>query len=171
VISPGPLYSHLVEAWLDRQHGWRLALIVWGLLCPFAVAVGDGLWVLFVQGSRMPWFTLPDVIAYSVVVSLALAAVAIFARRALRRRGALFLALYERTERDREKLRWTMIGVLLIWTALTLDVFAEQTGWYAHRIVGLVSSLLILPGLVCLLVGKFRARRSGPVPGQATTRP
>jgi hypothetical protein len=105
-------------------------------------------------------------------VSLALAAVAIFARRALRRRGALSLALYERTGRDREKLRWTTIGVLLTWTAVTVIVFAgQQTGWHAHRIVGLVSLLLILPGLVCLLVGKPGRRRSGPAPDQATTRP
>lgn len=159
-----------MDAWLDRQRGWRLALIVWGLLCPFAFTVGDGLWVLFVPDSRVPWFTLPDVLGYSVVVALGLAAGAVFARRVGRRRDARSPALSGSTGRDRQRFRWTVIGVLLIWTVLTLNVFVGQaTDWHAHRIVGLVSSLLILPGLVCLLVGRSGARRSGPAPDQAPT--
>jgi hypothetical protein len=63
---------------MDRQPGWRLAIIVWGLLCPAAIDAGAGLWGLFVPGSRVPWFTLPETAAYSMIAAMPIAALTAF---------------------------------------------------------------------------------------------
>jgi hypothetical protein len=88
---------------MDRQPGWRLAIIVWGLLCPAAIDTGAGLWVLFVQGSRVPWFTLPETAAYSMIAAMPMA---VLTARSVRRRGKII----PRAGQGREGLAWITIG-------------------------------------------------------------
>jgi hypothetical protein len=155
---------------MDRQRGWRLALIVWGSLCPFAISAGIGLWGLFLQGSGASWPTLPDVVAYSVIAAMPLAAVAVIGHRARRPRGALIPA----NRQDRKRLRWTAIGMLMILATSTLNLYAEQLrNWpHIHRVVGAISLLASLSACASLAIGRFGSARSGAEPGQASdTRP
>jgi hypothetical protein len=148
---------------MDRQPGWRLALIVWGALCPAAIDTGAGLWVLFVQGSRVPWLTLPATAAYSMIAAMPIAALV---ARSARRRGKII----PRTGQGRAGLAWITIGYLLLVTVPALNLSLDQQRYWPHihRAVGAVTLLLLLSGFACLAVGgKFGSRRSGAAPDQA----
>jgi hypothetical protein len=148
---------------MDRQPGWRLAIIVWGLLCPAAIDTGAGLWVLFVQGSRVPWFTLPETAAYSMIAAMPMA---VLTARSVRRRGKII----PRAGQGREGLAWITIGYLLIMTVPALNLYLDQQRYFPHihRVVGAVTVLLVLSGLACWAAGgKLGSRHSGAAPNQA----
>ena len=148
---------------MDRQPGWRLALIVWALLCPAALDLGAGLWVLFVQGSRVPWLTLPATAAYCMIAAMPIAALI---ARSARRRGKIV----PRAGQDRAGLAWLTIGYLLFVTVPALNLSLDQQRYWPHihRVVGAVTLLLLLSAVACLAAGgKFESRRSGAAPDQA----
>jgi hypothetical protein len=148
---------------MDRQPGWRLGLIVWGLLCPAAMEIGAGLWVVFIQGSRVPWLTLPETVGYAMIAAMP---IAVLIARSARRRGKII----PRAGRGRAGLAWITIGYLLYLTVPALNLSLDQQPYWPHihRVVGAVTLLLLLSAVAWLAAGgKFGWRRSGAAPDQA----
>jgi hypothetical protein len=67
-----------LEAWLHRQAGWRLAVLVWLQVCPLTILMGVSAWSFFAPGS--PGLSLTAALL-SLIVAVPFAWLFIAARR------------------------------------------------------------------------------------------
>jgi hypothetical protein len=140
-----------LESWLNRQHGWRLAVLLWALFLPYAATTVLGAWNLFSDSGR--------VLLESGIASLVASALG----------AGLAAAARDRQVKERAKpmiFSWAGVALYLIFTAFALSSAAQQIDGpgYFHRIVAAVMLLLIASGGALLLVARVRHQRlAGPV--------
>ena len=137
-----------MHSWLNRSRGWRLALVIWLVLCCPALLVGQALWGLFWQGTQGLGF--PLVALCCVLAMLPVAAIIAAVRR----------GRYEGDELV-PRPSWRVIAAVLLFVANDeLNSFTDQRhDWpQIHRFVG-AASVILVPTCFGLLVSAWFRRR------------
>lgn len=150
-------YPAVVDSWLNRQRGWRRAVLMWAQMWPASAILWCGSWELFRPGARVPGAAFPAIVVYSLAGAVPLVALVGLARRVLARPG----------RHVPPALSWRLAaGAALLAAGMVID--AEQSP--GHQWPG-VSEVLLGAGIVLILVGLyFRPRRAEQVPDQVTSR-
>jgi len=115
--------------------------------------VGFGPWDLFGPGAPEAGAALLRVGAYSVLAAIPLTAVVVSIRHVQANRNG-----------GRPAFSWRAIaGMLLFFGAVMLNISTDQlAGWsHIHRVMALVSLLLVVGGFAFLVAAKSRYRRLG----------
>jgi hypothetical protein len=148
------LYDDLVDrldSWLNRQIGWRQAVLMWVHLCPPAAMIGFGLWGLLGPGSPEPGLTFVKVGAVSVLAAVPVAVILVSARHVrVARIGG------------KPAFLWRASAALLLWSgALILNLAAEQLeGWSRfHHVIAVATLLLMIGAFGFFISSWFQSRR------------
>jgi hypothetical protein len=147
-----------LDSWLNSQVGWRRAVLIWLQMSIPLIGCGCSLWALITPG--VPGLGLEF-----------LAAVAWSALAAALATGIVLAVEHSRPtrHRDRPALAWWFSAATLCMTAQALlgELTNQQPYWpHIHRVVDIVSMVLILAAVTFCIEGarRYRRLRRGVVP-------
>jgi hypothetical protein len=148
-----------LDSWLNSQVGWRRAVLIWLQLSIPLIGCGCSLWSLITPGVPGLGLGFLEAVAWSVLAA-ALAT------------GIVLAVEHSRATRhsDRPVLSWRFSAAMLCMTAQALlgELTNQQPYWpRIHRVVDIVSMVLILGGLTFGIEAarRYRRLRRGNVSG------
>jgi hypothetical protein len=133
-----------LDAFLSRQTGWRLAVLVFLQVCLLTGSLCVGLWSFFLLGSMS--------LLWSIAATVLLA-------------GLLTVAVLRRASRLGQRLvmSWrAMTGEMCIFAAAVFDHFSmNEPSWqHAHRATALASAVMPIIGSLLILDALWRQRKA-----------
>jgi hypothetical protein len=140
-----------LDSWLNRQHGWRLALLLWIILLPAAAIIALGAWSWFGAGTSDSRLVLLE------SGTCSLAAMALIA-------GLATASPNRRTK----PLSWrAIVGVILVSSGAVLGSATDQlAGWpHLHRAIAGVMLALTASGGVFFVTAWLHQRRLADAAG------